>query len=247
MSRNSCLFSVESLLDQKPLINNEKSFVPCQQTTSNYEMVPTVMLNGNQPNDCQKSIKKGQQISKKGKPRRARTAFTYEQLVALEAKFRSSRFAFSLRLLYYLIIISIISLQIKIWFQNRRTKWKKHNSGHDSPETATAVTAAAAAAAAATAKTTATSTVTVNSISEAATAAELIADRKAALSNSCSNIATATRLVSASISSSIIDDGTVDLQPLKTSLCSGSSLFMPAFCSAQNQLRFTQHIFPTNF
>ena len=36
--------------------------------------------------------KKSQNDSKSGKPRRARTAFTYEQLVALENKFKTTRY-----------------------------------------------------------------------------------------------------------------------------------------------------------
>ncbi|XP_020371249.1 NK1 transcription factor related 2-like,a [Rhincodon typus] len=66
------------------------------------------------------------------KPRRARTAFTYEQLVALENKFRSTRYLSVCERLNLALALSLTETQVKIWFQNRRTKWKKQNPGVDS-------------------------------------------------------------------------------------------------------------------
>ncbi|KAK7901182.1 hypothetical protein WMY93_017951 [Mugilogobius chulae] len=65
------------------------------------------------------------------KPRRARTAFTYEQLVALENKFRTTR---------YLSVCEDSTCLVpephrnpsQNLVQNRRTKWKKQNPGADS-------------------------------------------------------------------------------------------------------------------
>ncbi|MBN3292366.1 NKX12 protein, partial [Polypterus senegalus] len=65
------------------------------------------------------------------KPRRARTAFTYEQLVALENKFRSTRYLSVCERLNLALSLSLTETQVKIWFQNRRTKWKKQNPGAD--------------------------------------------------------------------------------------------------------------------
>ncbi|XP_060697772.1 NK1 transcription factor related 2-like,a [Hemiscyllium ocellatum] len=65
------------------------------------------------------------------KPRRARTAFTYEQLVALENKFRSTRYLSVCERLNLALALSLTETQVKIWFQNRRTKWKKQNPGAD--------------------------------------------------------------------------------------------------------------------
>uniref|UniRef100_A0A8C5QXN7 NK1 homeobox 2 n=1 Tax=Leptobrachium leishanense TaxID=445787 RepID=A0A8C5QXN7_9ANUR len=59
------------------------------------------------------------------KPRRARTAFTYEQLVALESRFRSSRYLSVCERLSLALTLQLTETQVKIWFQNRRTKWKK--------------------------------------------------------------------------------------------------------------------------
>lgn len=68
---------------------------------------------------------------KGGKPRRARTAFTYEQLVALENKFKSTRYLSVCERLNLALSLNLTETQVKIWFQNRRTKWKKQNPGMD--------------------------------------------------------------------------------------------------------------------
>ncbi|CAJ0608960.1 unnamed protein product [Cylicocyclus nassatus] len=71
------------------------------------------------------------QAGNANKARRARTAFTYEQLVALENKFKTSRYLSVCERLNLAIQLHLTETQVKIWFQNRRTKWKKHNPGMD--------------------------------------------------------------------------------------------------------------------
>ncbi|RUS81001.1 hypothetical protein EGW08_011239, partial [Elysia chlorotica] len=73
----------------------------------------------------------GLDSSKQGKPRRARTAFTYEQLVALENKFKTTRYLSVCERLNLALSLNLTETQVKIWFQNRRTKWKKQNPGLD--------------------------------------------------------------------------------------------------------------------
>ncbi|NXW44159.1 NKX12 protein, partial [Nyctiprogne leucopyga] len=80
-----------------------------------------------------------------GKPRRARTAFTYEQLVALENKFRATRYLSVCERLSLALSLSLTETQVKIWFQNRRTKWKKQHPGADGAVPAASPGAAAAA------------------------------------------------------------------------------------------------------
>ncbi|NXK82877.1 NKX12 protein, partial [Amazona guildingii] len=82
-----------------------------------------------------------------GKPRRARTAFTYEQLVALENKFRATRYLSVCERLSLALSLSLTETQVKIWFQNRRTKWKKQHPGADGAAPSSSPTAAAAAVA----------------------------------------------------------------------------------------------------
>lgn len=71
------------------------------------------------------------QDGSRGKPRRARTAFTYEQLVALENKFKQTRYLSVCERLNLALSLNLTETQVKIWFQNRRTKWKKQNPGQD--------------------------------------------------------------------------------------------------------------------
>ncbi|XP_066901787.1 homeobox protein slou, partial [Halyomorpha halys] len=78
-----------------------------------------------------KRKKKSDSKSSGGKPRRARTAFTYEQLVALENKFKTTRYLSVCERLNLALSLSLTETQVKIWFQNRRTKWKKQNPGMD--------------------------------------------------------------------------------------------------------------------
>ncbi|GFQ92719.1 hypothetical protein TNCT_43631 [Trichonephila clavata] len=78
-----------------------------------------------------KKKKSGSESSKAGKPRRARTAFTYEQLVALENKFKTTRYLSVCERLNLALSLRLTETQVKIWFQNRRTKWKKQNPGMD--------------------------------------------------------------------------------------------------------------------
>lgn len=63
------------------------------------------------------------------KPRRARTAFTYEQISALEMKFKSTRYLSVFERSNLAANLKLTETQVKIWFQNRRTKWKKQHPG----------------------------------------------------------------------------------------------------------------------
>ena len=72
-----------------------------------------------------------QQSAVGSKARRVRTAFTYEQLVALENKFRQTRYLSVCERLALALALRLTETQVKIWFQNRRTKWKKLNPGLD--------------------------------------------------------------------------------------------------------------------
>uniref|UniRef100_A0A8B9I3X8 NK1 homeobox 2 n=1 Tax=Anser brachyrhynchus TaxID=132585 RepID=A0A8B9I3X8_9AVES len=53
------------------------------------------------------------------------------QLVALENKFRATRYLSVCERLNLALSLSLTETQVKIWFQNRRTKWKKQHPAPD--------------------------------------------------------------------------------------------------------------------
>ncbi|KAL4609541.1 homeobox protein pnx-like isoform X1, partial [Arapaima gigas] len=57
--------------------------------------------------------------------RRIRTAFTLEQLRVLESSFRNSHYLSVFERYGIAMALQLSETQVKIWFQNRRTKWKK--------------------------------------------------------------------------------------------------------------------------
>jgi homeobox protein Nkx-1 len=103
------------------------------KTNELIEKAAAEITNKDNTGESEKSKKKSKQspseANKAGKPRRARTAFTYEQLVALENKFKTTRYLSVCERLNLALSLNLTETQVKIWFQNRRTKWKKQNPG----------------------------------------------------------------------------------------------------------------------
>ncbi|XP_027882274.1 homeobox protein pnx [Xiphophorus couchianus] len=63
----------------------------------------------------------------KVKSRRIRTAFTPEQLRVLECSFQRSHYLSVLERHTTAAALRLSETQVKIWFQNRRTKWRKES------------------------------------------------------------------------------------------------------------------------
>ncbi|XP_048876574.1 homeobox protein pnx isoform X2 [Brienomyrus brachyistius] len=68
------------------------------------------------------------------KTRRIRTAFTLEQLRVLEHSFRASHYLSVFERYGIATALQLTETQVKIWFQNRRTKWKKENKDNVSDD-----------------------------------------------------------------------------------------------------------------
>ncbi|KAI5726798.1 hypothetical protein M8J76_008750 [Diaphorina citri] len=61
------------------------------------------------------------------KPRRRRTAFTHAQLAYLERKFRCQKYLSVADRSDVAEALNLSETQVKTWYQNRRTKWKRQN------------------------------------------------------------------------------------------------------------------------
>lgn len=68
------------------------------------------------------------------KGRRMRTAFTLDQLHVLERSFQSSHYLSVFERHVIAKALELSETQVKIWFQNRRTKWKKEQEGRELEE-----------------------------------------------------------------------------------------------------------------
>ncbi|XP_046562735.1 homeobox protein MOX-2-like [Haliotis rubra] len=83
---------------------------------------PTLSDEKESPNQKDKSERKSS-----GKGKRVRTIFTPEQLERLEEEFERQQYMVGTERYYLAASLNLTEAQVKVWFQNRRIKWRKQN------------------------------------------------------------------------------------------------------------------------
>nr|XP_018903974.1 PREDICTED: homeobox protein Nkx-6.1-like isoform X2 [Bemisia tabaci] len=78
--------------------------------------------------NCKRAFERSGSIKiKGGKSKRVRTIFTPEQLERLEAEFERQQYMVGPERLYLAHALQLTEAQVKVWFQNRRIKWRKQH------------------------------------------------------------------------------------------------------------------------
>jgi len=65
------------------------------------------------------------------KPKRNRTIFTADQLERLEKEFDRQQYIVGTQRFYLAADLGLNETQVKVWFQNRRIKWRRQNFESD--------------------------------------------------------------------------------------------------------------------
>ena len=119
-------FSIDAILGRK----EEKKVVTCNETQ--FRLPDKQQANETNDDLNSQSIDKRKRKNKSSindanSNKRIRTIFTPEQLEKLEEEFMRQQYMVGSERSYLATTLNLTESQVKIWFQNRRIKWRKTN------------------------------------------------------------------------------------------------------------------------
>ncbi|KAA0704289.1 Homeobox protein pnx [Triplophysa tibetana] len=120
-------FFIEDILDPSKFNGRHQETTRVQPTKK--ENVKRTTLNSPSRKDP-KAANTRAGSEAKVKSKRIRTAFTLDQLRILERSFQNCHYLSVFERHGIAAALCLSETQVKIWFQNRRTKWKKERDGH---------------------------------------------------------------------------------------------------------------------